>query len=85
MIHLQHSWHAVFLHGDSDFASPCLYEVLKKNYKYAIRLKENAKLRELAEEKNQVLNRTTRSYQVDYTAKYGEFLYQTDSWNHPTE
>ena len=40
----------LFLRGDSGFASPDLYEVLEdKNCKYAIRLKENAKLRELAE------------------------------------
>ena len=40
----------LFFRGDSGFASPGLYEVLEdKNCKYAIRLKENAKLRELAE------------------------------------
>ena len=41
----------LYFRGDSGFASPGLYEVLEdKNCKYAIRLKENAKLRELAEE-----------------------------------
>ena len=41
----------LYLRGDSGFASPDLYEVLEdKNCKYAIRLKENARLRELAEE-----------------------------------
>ena len=40
----------LYFRGDSGFASPGLYEVLEdKNCKYAIRLKENAKLRELAE------------------------------------
>ena len=41
----------LYFRGDSGFASPDLYEVLEdKNCRYAIRLKENAKLRELAEE-----------------------------------
>ena len=37
----------LYFRGDSGFASPDLYEVLEdKNCRYAIRLKENAKLRE---------------------------------------
>ncbi len=48
----------LYLRGDSGFASPDLYEVLEdKNCKYAIRLKENARLRELAEGENQALYR----------------------------
>ena len=51
----------LYFRGDSGFASPDLYEVLEdKNCKYAIRLKENAKLRELAEEENRALYRATR-------------------------
>ena len=74
----------LYLRGDSGFASPDLYEVLEdKNCKYAIRLKENARLRELAEEENQALYRATRSNQVDYAVEYGEFLYQAGSWSHP--
>ena len=70
----------LYLRGDSGFASPDLYEVLEdKNCKYAIRLKENARLRELAEEENQALYRATRSNQVDYAVEYGEFLYQAGS------
>ena len=70
----------LYLRGDSGFASPDLYEVLEdKNRKYAIRLKENARLRELAEEENQALYRATRSNQVDYAVEYGEFLYQAGS------
>ncbi|XCP86586.1 transposase [Roseburia hominis] len=43
----------LYLRGGSGFASPQLYEVLEdKGCKYAIRLKENAKLRELAETEN---------------------------------
>ena len=66
----------LYLRGDSGFASPDLYEVLEeKNCKYAIRLKENAKLRELAEAENQTLYRATKFNQVDYAVEYGEFLY----------
>lgn len=74
----------LYLRGDSGFASPELYEVLEdKNCKYAIRLKENAKLRELAEEEDQALYRATKYNQVDYAVEYGEFLYQAGSWSHP--
>ena len=46
----------LYLRGDSGFASPDLYEVLEdKDCKYAIRQKENAILRKLAEEENQAL------------------------------
>ena len=74
----------LYLRGDSGFASPDLYEVLEdKNCRYAIRLKENAKLREFAEDKNQALYRATKYNQVDYAAEYGGFLYQAGSWSHP--
>jgi len=74
----------LYLRGDSGFASPDLYEVLKeKDFKYATRLKENAKLRELAETENQVLYRTTKFNQVDYAVGYGESMYQAGSWSHP--
>lgn len=54
-----------------------------ENCKYAIQLKENAKLREFAEEENQALYRSTKFNQVDYAAEYGEFRYQAGSWSHP--
>lgn len=74
----------LYLRGDSGFASPDLYEVLEdKNCKYAIRLKDNAKLRELAEDKNQALYHATKFNQLDYAVEYGEFMYQAGSWNHP--
>ena len=74
----------LYLRGDSGFTSPDLYEVLEaKDCKYAIRLKENAKLRELAEEENQALYRATRFNQVDYAVEFDEFLYQAGSWSHP--
>lgn len=74
----------LYLRGDSGFASPDLYEVLEdKNCKYAIRLKDNAVLRAMAEEKNQALYRATKFNQVDYAVEYGEFMYQAGSWSHP--
>ena len=74
----------LYLRGDSGFVSLALYEVLEdRNCKYAIRLKENAKLRELAEEENKALYRATKFNQVDYAVEYGEFLYQAGSWSHP--
>lgn len=74
----------LYLRGDSGFASPDLYEVLEdKDCKYAIRQKENAILRKLAEEENQALYRATKYNQVDYAVEYGEFLYQAGSWSQP--
>ncbi len=74
----------LYLRGDSGFASPELYEVLeRKNCKYAIRLKENAKLRELAADKDDALYRATKHNQLDYAVTYGEFMYQAGSWSHP--
>lgn len=55
----------LYLRGDSGFASPDLYEVLaEKGCKYAIRLKENTRLYELAEDENQALYRATKFNQV---------------------
>ncbi len=74
----------LYLRGDSGFASPDLYKVLEdKDCKYEIRLKENAKLRVLAEEANHALYRATKFNQVDYAVEYGEFMYQAASWSHP--
>ena len=74
----------LYLRGDSGFASPDLYKVLEeKGCKYAIRLKENPKLRELAQEQDQALYRATIFNQVDYAVEYGEFMYQAGSWSHP--
>ena len=71
----------LYLRGDSGFASPALYEILEdKGCKYAIRLKENPKLRELAEEENQALYRATKYNQVDYAVEYGEFMYQLNHY-----
>ncbi len=66
----------LFLRGDSGFALPDLYEALEeKDCRYAIRLKENAKLRELAEMEDQALYRATKFNQVDHAVEYGEFMF----------
>ena len=47
-----------------------MFRYLSKDCKYAIRLKENSKLRELAEDENQSLYHATRFNQVDYAVEY---------------
>lgn len=72
------------LRGDSGFASPDLYEALEeKGCRYAIRLKENKKLRELAADRDEALYLATMHNQVDYAVEYGEFMYQAGPWGHP--
>lgn len=74
----------LYLRGDSGFASPDLYETLEENdCKYAIRLKENPKLLELARDEDDALYRATKDNQLDYAVEYGEFMYQAASWSHP--
>ena len=51
--------------------------------RYAIRLKENSKLRELASDADEALYRATKYNQLDYAVEYGEFMYQAGSWSHP--
>lgn len=73
-----------YLRDDSGFASSELYEVLgTRGCKFAIRLKENTKFRELAEDENQTLHCSTRFDQVDYAVEYGEFMYQVGLWSNP--
>ena len=50
--------------------------------KYVIRLKENAKLKELAKEEDEALYDVTRDNQINYARVYGEFMYQAGSWDH---
>ena len=74
----------LYLRGDSGFASPKLYDVCEENdCRYAIRLKENTKLRELASDEDKALYRATKYNQLDYAVEYGEFMYQAGSWSHP--
>ena len=75
---------ALYLRGDSGFASPDLYKVCEDNdCKYAIRLKINKTLLALAEDKADNLRRTTKENMVDYAVTYGEFEYQAGSWPYP--
>lgn len=77
---------ACYLRADSGFASPELYDVLEKNdCKYAVRLKENPKLRELAREKDKALYAATNHTgdYLKYAVTYGEFMYQAGSWKNP--
>ncbi len=74
----------LYLRGDSGFASPELYETLEeKDCKYAIRLKESNKLRELVKDEDEALYHATKQNQVDYAVEYGEFMYQAGTWSHP--
>lgn len=74
----------LYLRGDSGFAAPELYETCEDNdCKYAIRLKENTVLRELASEEDNALYEATRENMIDYAVTYGEFEYQAGSWSHP--
>lgn len=73
-----------YLRGDSGFASPKLYETCEKNgCSYAIRLKENSKLRSLVEAEDESLYRATKADQVSYAVTYGEFMYQAGTWSQP--
>ena len=76
----------LYMRGDSGFASPEIYDVLEmKNCKYAIRLKENSKLRQLAAEKDETLYKAVshKGDSLAYAVEYGEFIYQAGSWDHP--
>ena len=74
----------MYLRGDSGFAAPELYNVCEEfECKYVIRLKENAKLRELAKGEDDALYNVTRDNQINYAHVYGDFMYQAGSWDHP--
>ena len=75
---------ALYLRGDSGFASPDLYRACEDNdCKYAIRLKINQTLLALAEDKAEDLRRAAKDNMVDHAVTYGEFEYQAGSWSHP--
>jgi hypothetical protein len=74
----------LFLRGDSGFASPDLYKQCETNgVSYAIRLKENSVLRELAGHLDAELKDKTNGNMVDYAVVHGEFTYQAGSWDYP--
>lgn len=77
---------ALFLRGDSGFATNELYSVCENNgTSYVIRLKENEVLRKLAGELDSELFYQTqmREDSVSYDVIYGEFEYQAGSWDYP--
>ena len=82
--HEKHPYTDMYLRGDSGFAAPELYEVCEEyGCKYAIRLKLNSTLLELAKEKDDALYDATIHDQVKEAHVYGEFMYQAGSWTHP--
>ena len=75
---------ALFLRGDSGFATQELYALCEANStSYAIRLKENAVLRRLASELDSELYDMTSEDAVSYAVVYGEFEYKAGSWDYP--
>lgn len=74
----------LFLRGDSGFADVLMYEKLETNKtSYAIRLKENSRLRALATNLEQELYEKTLHNQIDYAVVYGSIHYIADSWHQP--
>ena len=74
---------ALYLRGDSGFATPDLYTQCETNgTSYAIRLKYNATLQKLASELDSELTDMTKENMVDYAVVYGEFYYKAGSWDY---
>ena len=74
----------LFLRGDSGFATPDLYSQCETNgVSYAIRLKENSVLRHEAADLDCELIGVMKKDAISYAVRYGEFLYQAGSWDHP--
>ena len=72
-----------YLRADSGFAKPGLYRMCEEhNTSYAIRLKANAKLYELAEPFEEKLYEKDSIQLEDSGVIYGEFSYQAKSWEH---
>lgn len=74
----------LYSRGDSGFATPELYDLFEDNdVKYAIRLKINSTLLQLAQEKEEALAKAARYNMIDHAVTYGEFYYQASSWRTP--
>ena len=74
----------LYLRGDSGFADIMIYETLESNgVSYAIRMKENGRLRNAASFIEDELFTKTKDNQIDYAVSYGEFFYKADSWLYP--
>jgi len=75
---------ALFLRGDSGFATNELYSLCESHGTgYAIRLKENSVLRNLAKDLDSELLDLTQDDIVSYAVVYGEFFYKAGSWDYP--
>lgn len=75
---------ALFMRGDSGFATPDLYMQAETNgVSYAIRLKVNPNLHRLAKYAEDQLSELTYSNKMDYAVVYDEFEYQAASWEYP--
>lgn len=75
---------ALFLRGDSGFATNELYSLCETHgTSYAIRLKENSVLRNLARDLESELLDLTQDDIVSYAAVYGEFFYKAGPWDYP--
>ena len=73
----------LFLRGDSGFATPELYTQAESNgCSYAIRLKNNRLLRELAFHLEEEVTAKAAVHPDQFVAFYGEFSYQAGSWNY---
>ena len=74
---------AIFLRGDSGFATDELYSLCETNgTSYAIRLKGNSVLHKLASGIESELDDLTAENKVDYAVVYGEFLYKAKTWDY---
>ena len=75
---------AVFLRGDSGFATDEMYSLCESNgTSYVIRLKDNPVLRRLASPIEDELSEKVADNMLDYAVSYGEFQYKAKTWNYP--
>lgn len=70
----------LFLRGYSGFADIMIYEKLESNgVSYAIRMKENGRLRKAASFIEDELFEKTKYDKIDHAVSYGEFFYKADT------
>ena len=74
----------LYLRGDSGFSDVIFYEKLESNgVTYAIRMRENVRLHNAANEVESELIDLTKDNQVDYAVVYGDLMYKAESWLYP--
>lgn len=75
---------SLFLRGDSGFAVPSLFKQCETNgVSYAVRLKANNSLYNLAKHADDKIADLTANNIIDYAVTYDEFYYQAGSWDYP--